>query len=60
MDSKVLTLKHNKMNKHLIRRLDEVYEDIVRDYVHDDNVDDNIREILSMIDDLQNKIEWTL
>jgi len=48
------------MNKHLIRRLDEVYEDIVRDYVHDDNVDDNIREILSMIDDLQNKIEWTL
>ena len=48
------------MNKLLIERLDKIYEDIVRDYVHDDNVDDNISEILSMIDDLQNKIEWTL
>ena len=48
------------MNKLLIQRLDKIYEDIVKDYVHDDNVDDNISEILSMIDDLQNKIEWTL
>ena len=48
------------MNKHLIRRLDEVYEDIVRDYVHDDKIDDDISDILKMIDDLQNKIEWTL
>ena len=48
------------MNKLLIERLDKIYEDIVKDYVHDDNVDDNISEILSMIDDLQNKIEWTL
>jgi DNA integrity scanning protein DisA with diadenylate cyclase activity len=48
------------MNKLLIERLDKIYEDIVKDYVHNDNVDDDISEILSMIDNLQNKIEWTL
>ena len=48
------------MNKLLIERLDKIYDDIVRDYVHDDKIDDDISDILKMIDDLQNKIEWTL
>ena len=48
------------MNKLLIQRLDKIYDDIVRDYVRDDKIDDDISDILKMIDDLQNKIEWTL
>ena len=48
------------MNKLLIERLDKIYEDIIKDYVYDDKIDDDISDILKMIDDLQNKIEWTL
>ena len=48
------------MNKLLIQRLDKIYDDIVKDYVHNDEIDDDVSNILKMIDELQNKIEWTL
>ena len=49
------------MNKKLlIQRLDNIYNDIFKEYVHDDKIDDDISDILKMIDELQNKIEWTL
>jgi hypothetical protein len=48
------------MNKLLIQRLDKIYDDIVKNYVHDDKIDEAISDILKMIDELQNKIKWTL
>ena len=48
------------MNKLLIQRLDKIYDDIVKNYVHNDEIDDDVSNILKMIDELQNEIEWTL
>lgn len=44
----------------LIKNLDKMYNDIVQDYVHDNNIDDDISDILETINNLQNKIKWTL
>ena len=46
------------MNKLLIEKLDKIYDDIVKDYVNDDKIDDDVSDILKMIDELQNKIDW--
>lgn len=46
------------MNRELIQRLDKIYDDIVNDYVYDGKVDDDVSDILKMIDELQNKIDW--
>jgi len=46
------------MNKLLIEKLDKIYDDIVKDYVRDDKIDDDVSDILKMIDELQNKIDW--
>ena len=46
------------MNKLLIQRLDKIYDDIVKDYIHDGKVDDDVSDVLKMIDELQNKINW--
>ncbi len=48
------------MNKLLVQRLDKIYDDIVKDYVQDNKVDDDVSNILRMIDELQNEIEWVL
>ena len=46
------------MNRELIQRLDKIYDDIVKDYVNDDKIDGDVSDILKMIDELQNKIDW--
>ena len=48
------------MNRELIQRLDNIYDDIVKDYVHDGKIDDDVSNILRMIDELQNEIKWVL
>jgi|DEB0MinimDraft_6_1074348.scaffolds.fasta_scaffold142597_1 hypothetical protein len=49
----------------LIKRLDKIYNDIIEYYIHnedlqDEDIDDDIRDILDRIDELQNKIDYTL
>ena len=49
----------------LIERLDKIYNDIIKYYINNEDIDyedidDDIADILKKIDELQNKIDYTL
>jgi hypothetical protein len=46
--------------QHLIHKLDDIYNEIIKFYPNNISSDNDVKEILISIDELQQKIEWNL
>jgi peptidoglycan hydrolase CwlO-like protein len=46
--------------QNLINKLDDIYNEVIKYYPNDTSLEDDVKEILMIIDELQQKIHWNL